>query len=45
MSLLGRMISRFSDYLVLDENLRVLSFINAVMSFAGSLYGSLLGLS
>ncbi|MEM3388124.1 MAG: MFS transporter [Thermoproteota archaeon] len=44
MSLLGRMISRFSDYLVLDENLRVLSFINAVMSFASSLYGSLLGL-
>ncbi len=44
MSLLGRMISRFSDYLVLDENLRVLSFINAAMSFAGSLYGSLLGL-
>lgn len=44
MSLLGRMISRFSDYLVLDENLRVLSFINAAMSFASSLYGSLLGL-
>ncbi|MEM2930205.1 MAG: MFS transporter [Thermoproteota archaeon] len=44
MSLLGRMISRFPDYLVLDDNLRVLSFINAVMSFAGSLYGSLLGL-
>ncbi|MBO3753444.1 MAG: MFS transporter [Candidatus Brockarchaeota archaeon] len=38
------MINRFSDYLVLDENLKVLSFINAVMSFAGSLYGSLLGL-
>ncbi|MCX8183793.1 MAG: MFS transporter [Crenarchaeota archaeon] len=44
MSPLGRMISRFSDYLVLEENLRVLSFVNAVMSFAGSLYGSLLGL-
>ncbi|MEM3466932.1 MAG: MFS transporter, partial [Candidatus Jordarchaeales archaeon] len=38
------MISRFSDYVVLDESLRVLSLINAVMSFAGSLYGSLLGL-
>ncbi|MEM2050567.1 MAG: MFS transporter [Thermoproteota archaeon] len=44
MSLLGRMISRFSDYVILDESLRVLSLINAVMSFAGSLYGSLLGL-
>ncbi|MGB9717414.1 MAG: MFS transporter [Thermoproteota archaeon] len=44
MGLLRRMINRLSDYLVLDENLRVLSFVNAVMSFAGSLYGSLLGL-
>jgi predicted MFS family arabinose efflux permease len=44
MSLLKGMLNRSSDYLVLDEKLRVLIWISVVMSFAGSLYGSLLGL-
>jgi predicted MFS family arabinose efflux permease len=43
MSLIRRVINWFSDYVVLDEKLRVLLLISAVMSFAGSLYGSLLG--
>jgi len=44
MNPLRRMVDRLSAFLVLDEELLVLSFINVVMSFAGSLYGSLLGI-
>ena len=44
MNPLRRMVDRLSAFLVLDEELLVLSFINVVMSFSGSLYGSLLGI-
>ena len=44
MDLLRGMLGRSSDYIALERQLRVLLSTSVIMSFAGSLYGSLLGL-
>lgn len=44
MKLFRRTINRLLDFLALDEKIRVLLSISALMSFSGSVYGSLLGL-
>lgn len=44
MGLLRNMLGRSSGYLALERQLRVLLSTSVIMSFAGSLYGTLLGL-